>query len=137
MSKRKRTIINQYRDLKNNGWQIEDNSSYLKFNGGSETLRHRTAKTVAAHVCLEAGYVVASEVVNKHDKEADILAYGHDSRKPIVIELENGLTEETRDKKLTHYNVDPVREVWIIDLDVWMDNDPTWLSSYIKSVTGL
>jgi len=137
MSKRKRTIINQYRNLKDNGWLIEDTSSYLKFNGGSETLRHRTAKTVAAHVALENDYVVASEVVNKHDKEADILAYGHDSRRPIVIELENGLTDETRKKKLNHYNVDPVREVFIVDLDEWMNNDPAWLSGYIKSVTGL
>ncbi len=137
MSKSKRIRIEQYRELKRNGWQIEDNSSYIKPNSGSEKLSHLVAKTVAAKVAIDAGYTVASEVENYHGKEADILAYGHENRRPIVVELENGLTDETKDRKLRHYHVAPVREVWLINLDEWENNNPAWLREYVKEVTGL
>jgi len=137
MTKAKQERIEQYRELKRNGWQIEDSSSYIKPNDGSESLSHLVAKSVAAKVCIDAGYTVASEVVNYNGKEADIVAYGHENRRPIVVELENGLTDETKDRKLRHYHVAPVREVYVIDLGRFDVMDTRELYDHISEVTGL
>ena len=138
MSKRKQERIAQYRELKSGGWELDDISSYIKPNSGSEQLSHLIAKTVAAKVLIDAGYTVASEVTNRgNDKEADILAYCHESRRPIVVELENNLGEDTKDRKLRHYHIQPVSEVYVINLDNWQNNDPEWLRGYISEVTGL
>ena len=138
MSKREQVIYEQYRELRTNGWGITDTGSYIKPNSGSESLPHLVAKTAAAKVCIDQGFTVASEVENAHNgKEADILAYGLEGRKPIAIELENSLDEETKDRKLRHYHIQPVSEVYVIDLDEWTNNDPEWLYEYIQEVTGL
>ena len=136
MSKRDKEIYTQYRELNRAGWEIPNTHEILcRGNGGSESLSHVVAKTVAAKVCINAGYRVSSEVENQQG-EADILAYGHESRNPIVIELENGLTDEVKSKKLSQYLVGPVREVYVIDLDD-SPSDPESLAGHIQEVTGL
>ena len=135
MSKRSQEIYKQYRRLNNLGWNIPHTTNHVHFNGGSEKLSHQVAKVVAANVCLNADYRVASEVETDQGDEADILAYGHESRRPIVIEVENGLTEDTREKKREQYDIG-VREVFIIDLDN-APSDPDELREHIKDKTGL
>ena len=138
MSKHEREIYEQYRELNRNGWNIQDTNPVLcRSNGGSETLKHAVAKTIAGKVCENAGYRVQSEVETDHGKEADILAFGHESRRPIVVELENSLTEEVRNQKLSHYLKGQVREVYVIDLDQWGCESPGWFMDHVKQVTGL
>lgn len=136
MSKQKQIQFQEYRALKNAGWDF-DKGSYIKFNSGSESLKHIVAKSIAGHVALNAGYTVASEVETKHGHEADILAYGCEGRQPIVIDLENDYTEEVAKEKRGLYSIGPIREPWIINLDNWQNNDPEWLANHIKEVTGL
>lgn len=137
MSKRDKTIYSEYRDLNNNGWCIQNTNPVLcRSNGGSETLTHAIAKTVAGKVCENAGYRVQSEVETEDGKEADILAFGHESRNPIVIELENSLTERTEKRKMKHYLKGSVREVYVIDLDN-APSESEKLKEHIQSVTGL
>ena len=138
MSKREKEIYKQYRELNNNGWHVPNTQEILcRANGGSETLKHRVAKTVAASFLCDVGYRVHSEVETDDGHEADVLGYGLEDRKPVVIELENGLTDSVKDRKLNQYLKGPVSEVFVIDLDNWENNDPEWLYEYIKDVTGL
>ncbi|ELY91439.1 hypothetical protein [Natrialba taiwanensis] len=135
MSKRTKTIYRQYQRLNHQGWEIDGVENCVKFNGGSETTAHRVAKTVAASVCIDVGYRVRSEV-ECPSGDADILAFGLEDRRPIVVELENDLSEDVAERKREQYNVGDVSEVWIIDLD----NAPVMpdeLYTHIAYETGL
>ena len=137
MNKRDKEVYEQYRTLNRQGWNIPNTQEVLcRGNGGSESLKHRVAKTVAASVATDSGYRTYSEVETDTGDEADVLCYGHESRKPIVIELENSLDERTRKKKLKQYLQGDVREVYIIDLDE-APSDPNELYDHIKEITGL
>ncbi len=135
-SKRQSEIYRQKSRLEYQGWDIGGVTSSVEFNGGSETLHHRVAKTVAASVCIDAGYRVASEVETDQGDEADILAYGLEDRRPIVIELERDFDIEVQQKKLEQYNVGDVAEVWVIDLDE-APSHPNSLYEHIAEQVGL
>lgn len=135
-SKRTSEIYSQKNRLNHQGWNIDSVRSSVEFNGGSETLHHRIAKTVAASVCIDSGYRVASECCTDQGDEADILAYGLEDRRPVVIELENGLTEDVETRKRKQYSVGDVRECYIIDLDA-APSDPDDLYTHIAEQTGL
>lgn len=137
MSKRDKVIYSEYRELNREGWDIPNTQEILcRSNGGSETLDHRIAKTVASSVATDAGYRTHSEVETHSGNEADVLCYGHETRNPIVLELENGLTESVKKRKLKQYLVGGVSEVYVIDLDN-APSDPDELYQHIQSVTGL
>lgn len=106
-----------YRDLaklRECGYQIEAVDNIAR-NAGSETLKHRIAKTSTAHVLWEADYHVASEV-EKDGKFADILGLGNPGRNPIVVELETDATDEDRQEYRELYGSPVVREVFTINL---------------------
>ena len=137
MSKREKTVYTEYRELNNSGWSIQNTNPVLcRSNGGSETLDHAVAKTVAGKVLENAGYRVQSEAPTKQGKEADILGFGHESRNPVVIELERSTSESVEEKKRKQYLKGSVREVWVIDLDS-APSDPSELFDHISEVTGL
>jgi len=133
--KRTSEIYRQYQRLNHQGWAIETTTNALEFNGGSETLHHVVAKSVAAKVCIDAGYRVRSEV-ECINGEADILAFGLEDRRPIVIELERDFEIEVQQKKLEQYNVGDVSEVWVIDLDE-APSHPDSLYEHIAEQVGL
>lgn len=137
MSKHEREIYDQYRSLNSSGWKIQNTNPVLcRSNGGSEKLHHAVAKTVAGKVLEKAGYRVQSEVPTRDGKEADILGFGHEDRKPIVIELEHATNETVEQKKRKNYLKGSVREVWVIDLDN-APTDTSKLYNHIKEITGL
>jgi len=127
--------ISDYRALKQAGWIVSGMSSEVCFNGGSESLRHFVGKSVAGYVCRETGYTVLSEVT-VDDAVCDILAFGHQSRNPIVVEIETDKTEAVESAKLDSFAVGPVRDVFVIEsknLPPEMDE----MRRYIKGVLGL
>jgi len=134
-SKRQSEIYRQKNRLNHQGWNIEDTTNAVRFNGGSETLHHVTSKCVAAKVAIDAGYRVQSEVECPNG-EADILAFGLEDRYPIVIELERDFDIEVQQKKLEQYNVGDVAEVWVIDLDE-APSHPDSLYEHIAEQVGL
>lgn len=136
MTARDHEVYNQYRALQDSGWRVENTASSVRFNDGSETLRHRVAKMVAASVCIDAGYRVRSEVETSAGNEADVLAFGLHDRRPIAIELENDVDAETVEGKLDAFNVGPVREVFVADLDE-APEEPEALYDHIAAQTGL
>ena len=137
MSKQEQTIYSQFRDLNRDGLNIPNTKPVLcTRHSESETLRHQVAKTVAASVLSDAGYRTHSEVETDSGDECDVIGYGHVSRNPIVVELENALTEQVKSKKLNQYLIGDVREVYIIDLDN-APEEPDRLYKHIQTVTGL
>jgi hypothetical protein len=136
MTKRQSEIYRQKNRLNHQGWNIEDTTNALRFNGGSETLNHVTSKCVAAKVAIDAGYRVQSEVQTENGDECDILAFGLEDRRPVVIELENGLTEGVAERKRRQYTIGDVRECYIIDLDN-APSHPDSLYEHIAEQTGL
>jgi len=107
-------VFEEMTQLRECGYQIEAVDNIAR-NAGSETLKHRIAKMSTAHVLWEGGYHVASEV-KKDGRYADILAFGHESRMPIVVELETDATKDDRALYRELYGSPVVREVFTINV---------------------
>lgn len=136
MSRRQSEIYKQKSRLEYQGWELKGTENCIRPNSGSEKLSHLLAKSTAAKVAIDAGYRVQSEVVTKNGDECDILAFGLEGRKPIVIEVENDCTDETVQKKQEQYKTPDIREVFVISLDE-APADPDELYEYIQEQTGL
>lgn len=136
MTAREKEIYRQRNRLNHQGWDIPDTENCIRPNSGSERLDHLLAKTVAAKVAIDAGYRVQSEVVTENGDECDILAFGLEDRRPVVIEVENDCRDETIEKKQAQYMTPDIREVFVISLDE-APTDPDELYTHIADVTGL
>lgn len=137
MTAREKEIYRQYQRLNRQGVEIPNTKPVLcTRHGESEKLNHRVAKTVAASVLSDDGYRTHSEVPTDEGNEIDVIGYGHPNRKPVVIEVENSLDEETRSKKIDQYLIGDVREVFVISLDEAPDS-PGELYEHIQEQTGL
>lgn len=141
-NKRQHEKYAQYRELKNAGYQIHDDIG-IRPNSGSETLTHWIAKCVGAHVLTNAGFRVDSEVERYEYPtaasavgEVDLLAFGHEDRLPIVLEMERDVDRDVVKDKLEKYHVEPIREVFVIAVDDLSD-DPEEMRDEIRAEIGL
>jgi len=82
-----------------------------------------------AHVLWESGYHVASEV-KKDGSYADILGLGHESRQPIVVELETNATPDDAADYRVLYGSPVVREVFTVNVSEL----PTIPSAQVKAI---
>jgi len=96
----------EYRTLKDSGVDVTD-TNRIRFNSGSETVPHCVSKCLVGLLGIRNGYRVDSEVDVENreypDGEIDTLLWGHESRLAYAIEVETGLTEETKTRKLNQY----------------------------------
>lgn len=101
--------------LRQAGWDVSKRDT-IQFNSGSETYAHLALKAAAAYYLKqELGYRVDSEVQNPGG-EVDILAYGHQTRNPIVVEVETSPTEEIINDKVERYITgQPVRDMFVLN----------------------
>jgi len=122
MSKRTRNEYKERRAIQDAGWKL-DKENKVCFNGGSETNRHFVAKSQVAYYLSNQGYRVDSEVCNSDGSaEADLIAYAN-SEPPFVVEVETGLTEETKQKKLEQfYENTPFVECYIFEVGEMPEN---------------
>jgi hypothetical protein len=127
-------VFEEKKQLEACGYQIEAIDNIAK-NSGEEGLRHRISKMSTAHVLWNAGYHVASEV-KKDGRYADILAFGHGSRMPIVVELETNATAEDRKLYRELYGSPVVREVFTINVSE-LSAIPEYQVERIKAELGL
>lgn len=141
-NKRQHEKYAQYRELKDAGYQIHDDLG-VRPNSGSESLKHWIAKCVGAHVLTNAGFRVDSEVERYEYAsaasavgEVDLLGFGHEERKPIVLEMERAVDRDVVRDKLEKYHVDPVREVFVIAVDDLRD-DSEEMRDEIRAEIGL
>jgi len=132
---RETEIIKEYRRLQEHGWLANGHKTRIEPNSGSETLKHLLSKTTVAHILINEGYRVRTEV--EHDKGGicDVLAFGHESREPIVCELETSCDEVVRDKNVEMYH-HGVRDVYTVDLKHVPDTT-YGMRDYIKTELGL
>jgi hypothetical protein len=115
-NKRQHDAWQEEQSLSDSGYMIEGRRC-VRFHAADETLKHRTAKLASAHVLHEEGYRVESEVEQTDGPIADILAYGHEDRKPIVVELESDCTDSLKRENARRYTVGIVRECFTIDVE--------------------
>lgn len=97
----KNEFISEYRVLKRSGWDVSKTPA-IRFNGGSESLGHVVAKTVSAKLYQEHGWQTDTEVSHDEYGEIDVLAYAPD-KLTYAVELENDITEDTKQDKLQRY----------------------------------
>ena len=135
----KRTHI-QYKDakaLKSAGWRVEGKRCIrLHTNPQDETIAHAHAKASVGKVLAEAGYCVDSEVEHESGCVADIVAFGLEGRKPIVVELESEYSDELKQRNLKKYQHGPVAEVWTLPVDEF-GNNIEHMQTYAKAKLGL
>jgi len=107
--------IQEYRELQSVGFELECTpTNAVVPNHGSETPKHLHAKTATVQLLLRNGYAVATEVAID-GAIADILAYGHEDRRPIIIEIERNCVLEVAQAKLECFCVGPIRECYVIE----------------------
>ena len=131
----------QFKDakaLKRAGWSVEGKRCIrLHSNPVDETIAHAHAKTAVAKVLAEAGYCVDSEVEHEHTGNvADIVGFGLEGRKPIVVELESEYSDELKQRNLKKYQHGPVAEVWTLPVDEF-GNNIEHMQTYAKAKLGL
>jgi hypothetical protein len=102
MTRRDNDFYDQYRRLQRVGWDV-DKENNVAFNSGSESLTHRVAKTIVAHVGLDMGYCVDSEVTHGEHGEIDVLLWNHPERLTYAVEIEHNPTPEVKQDKLSRY----------------------------------
>lgn len=104
--------LSEYRELKDFQVDVSKHNA-VRFNAGgtSETIKHSVGKHLAALVGLRNGYRVDSEVSTPNG-ETDVLLWGHPERLTYSVEIETGLTEETKQEKYEQY----VKETCIDDI---------------------
>lgn len=117
MNKRQNDAWKQGKDLESAGYDIQGRRCVrMHKNPTDETLEHKLAKMSAAHVLVSEGYRVDSEVELSSGPVADLLAYGLEDRKPIVVELESNCTTSLKRENAEKYAKGIVRDCMTIDL---------------------
>jgi hypothetical protein len=97
--------VRAYRELRGSGVQVSKHNT-IKPNAGSETAKHIALKALVAHVGIQNGYRIDSEVViNYRGQEVycDVLLWGHDSRMSYAVEVEHSITPDTVTSKKEQY----------------------------------
>jgi len=97
--------VKEYRRLKDSGVDVTKHNQ-IKFNAGSETAVHACAKLLAGFVGQANGYRVDSEVpiqTPAGEGSCDTLLWGHPERLSYAVEIEHGITEDTKQHKLDLY----------------------------------
>jgi hypothetical protein len=100
-----------YRTLQNAGWNVQKHNQ-VRFNSGSETIKHAVAKMLVAQAGARNGYRVSSEVDHSHRGEIDILLWGNPDRLTLAVECETSPTDDVIEDKVDRY----VRDTPIDDL---------------------
>ena len=126
----------EFQTLKQHGWQPQRHNQ-VRFNGGSETVKHSVAKMLVAHAGSQAGYRVASEVTHETRGDIDVLLYGHTDRLTLAVEVETSPTDDVIQDKVDRYIRDtPIDDLALVNVSTL----PTeMLDAYgeIKEVLGL
>jgi len=136
MNKQKQTRYKERRALKQSGFGVtESRTIRLHRNPVDETVEHVQAKAITAKVCATEGYAVDSEVA-VGENVADIVAYGHESRKPIVVELSHRNDKESTESNLQAFHKGPIREVYTISVES-LPTDPHEQAEAIRQELGL
>ena len=84
----------------------------------NNTIKHEFTKFALAAALYEVGNQWDSEVNFPNGREADVVSLGPDDGKPVVYEVETGVTRADVKRKLNHFYYpyeDLVRDVIVID----------------------
>ena len=111
----------------------------IKFNAGgsSETIKHIVGKTLVARSGLLNGYQIDTEV-EVPQGEIDVLLHSHPDRSTYAVELETGLTDETKTSKIRRYvnSVAPIDDIIFIEVTN-IPMDMVEAQEYINKQLGL
>lgn len=94
--------VESYRALKHSGADVQKHNQ-IRFNGGSETIRHVVCKALAGYVGQINGYRVSSEVELENGGQIDVVLFGHPERLSYAVEIETSPVEWVVNEKLDRY----------------------------------
>jgi len=104
----KSAYYSEYRALLDSGVKVDDENIGVRYNaaGKSETIPHSSTKNLVAHVALQNGYKVDSEVeVSKNHEtigDIDVLIW-HPERLTYAVEVETSPAEGVVSEKMEKY----------------------------------
>ena len=128
-------IYHEYRRLHDAGIPV-NKQSQIRFNSGSETLKHKIAKTVVAHVVQQHDYRVDSEVEIANAGVVDIVAWGLSDRLTYAIEVETSPTQGTLQDKANRYVRGPIDDMLSINVTE-MPTNYLEAQQYVREELGL
>jgi len=105
----------EYRLLQMNGIDVQK-TSQIRFNHGSETLKHELCKLIVGHIGKNMGYNVASEVEIENVGETDIVLWGNQNRLTYCVEVETSPTKETMADKRNRYVRGPIEDMLSVNV---------------------
>lgn len=92
----------QLRRIQGAGWDATKTDE-VRFNSGSETLKHFVLKSVVAKLLVDRGFKVSSEVVHDTRGEIDIVCHGEPGYAPWCVEVETHATDDVIQDKIKRY----------------------------------
>jgi len=125
----------EYRRLRKNDIEVQE-ASQIRFNSGSESLKHKIAKTIVSHIGQEKGYHVGSEVTIAGSGEADIVLWGHPERQTYVVEVETSPTQDTMNSKKNRYIRPGIDDMLTVNVTE-MPPDYFDAQAYVREELGL
>jgi len=114
----------EYMELRRAGWKMHK-PNQIRFNGGSETAIHATAKLLCGFAGAQAGFRVASEVGHeRRPAEVDVILHSHSDRiSPVAVECETSPTEDVIQDKMDRYIRGSVlKELYVINVTEMPEN---------------
>lgn len=125
-----------YRTLQRAGVEVGKRNQ-IRFNGGSETVKHFVSKCLVGYIGQLNGYRVSSEVQTDHG-DVDVLLWGHPDRLTLAVEAETSPTERVVKDKLRRYVEyhEPVDDMILINVNE-VPMDMIDAAHYIATELGL
>lgn len=119
--KRTKTEWVKGKRLEEEGFQTKP--SAVRLHGRNETLKHLLVKAAIAREIQRQGRGWDTEVKGP-DGRVDVLDLGPPDGKPVVYEVETGVTPKQHRAKVAQYNTDVVRDVLVVDPEDAPDEIP-------------
>lgn len=135
-NKRRQTKHQAYRSLKDAGIDVSKHNE-IRFNSGSETVKHAVGKLLVGYVGQINGYWVSSEC-ECNLGEVDVVLFGHPERMTYAVELETGWDDTTlydKQERYVHQN-EPIDDLIAIEVNE-IPVDMIEAAEYVADCLGL
>lgn len=133
-NKRRQTKHTAYRELKDANVDVSKHNE-IRFNSGSETVKHAVGKLLVGYVGQINGYWVSSECECDLG-EIDVVLFGHEDRMTYAVELETGWDDTTLYDKQERYvkqnePIDDIIPIEVTDMPLDMLEAAEWIATQL------
>lgn len=124
------------KDLESAGVELHPGEA-VRLHGRNETPEHLAVKAMVALAIRRSGRRFDTEVKIGGAGRADVVDLGPPDGKPVVYEIETGLTPKRAAEKASQYTVGPIRDAIPIDPERATHLGPAEILEWLQGEHGL